>query len=155
MVLTILVDCSVGEWETSGGYAEDDPTPSPRKSTDKLYRLTSNWGVTAYIAIFSCDKYITISGICCIAILTLKPSNGVVSNKVAICYKKFYICNELYVVVINVSIFLPLILGVLGFILALGGIKGKVKGSLVLLNIIGISLSGILVFIAMYGFQQS
>jgi hypothetical protein len=62
--------------------------------------------------------------------------------------------NELYVVVLNVSIFLPLILGVLGFIFALFGIKGKVKGSLVLLNIVGVSLSAFLVFIAMYGLQQ-
>jgi hypothetical protein len=62
--------------------------------------------------------------------------------------------NELYVAVLNVSIFLPLILGVLGFIFALIGIKGNVKGSLVLLNIVGVSLSAFLVFIAIYGFQQ-
>ncbi len=62
--------------------------------------------------------------------------------------------NEFYIAVLNVSIFLPLILGVLGFIFALIGIKGRVKGSLVLLNVIGVSLSAFLVFVAMYGFQQ-
>ncbi|WP_085505188.1 hypothetical protein [Thalassobacillus devorans] len=63
--------------------------------------------------------------------------------------------NALYVAAINISIFLPLILGVLGLIFALTGIKGKVKISLVLINVLGVLLSTFLVFIAMYGFQQA
>ncbi|MBM7553958.1 hypothetical protein [Thalassobacillus pellis] len=63
--------------------------------------------------------------------------------------------NALYVAVINISIFLPLILGVLGLIFALTGIKGKIKISLVLMNVLGVLLSTFLVFIAMYGFQQA
>ncbi|NMH68301.1 hypothetical protein HF072_05860 [Bacillus sp. RO3] len=63
--------------------------------------------------------------------------------------------NELYVAVLNISVFLPLIFGVLGLIFALIGINGKVKMSLVLINIIGVSLSLFLVYVAMYGFQQA
>ncbi|MCR8848286.1 hypothetical protein NQ095_07720 [Rossellomorea sp. SC111] len=63
--------------------------------------------------------------------------------------------NELYKTVLNASIFLPLILGVMGLIFALIGIKGKVKVSLVLLNVLGLTLSLFLVFVAMYGFQQA
>ncbi|QTC41572.1 hypothetical protein I7V34_21430 [Bacillus sp. V3] len=61
--------------------------------------------------------------------------------------------NGLYVTVLNVSIFLPLIFGVLGLLFALIGLRGKVKVSLVTANVLGISLSAFLVFIAMYGFQ--
>ncbi|MGM0830277.1 MAG: hypothetical protein ACQEU4_18805 [Bacillota bacterium] len=35
--------------------------------------------------------------------------------------------NEIYVAVLNISIFLPLIFGVLGLIFALIGMNGKVK----------------------------
>jgi hypothetical protein len=63
--------------------------------------------------------------------------------------------NVIYVAVLNVSIFLPLIFGVLGLIFALIGISGKVKISLVLVNVLGVSLSIFLVFLAMYGFQQA
>jgi hypothetical protein len=61
--------------------------------------------------------------------------------------------NGLYVTVLNVSIFLPLIFGVLGLLFALIGLRGKVKVSLVTANVLGISISAFLVFIAMYGFQ--
>jgi hypothetical protein len=61
--------------------------------------------------------------------------------------------NGLYVSVLNISIFLPLISGVLGLLFALIGLRGKVKLSLVTVNVLGVSLSGFLVFIAMYGFQ--
>jgi hypothetical protein len=63
--------------------------------------------------------------------------------------------NVVYVAVLNVSIFLPLIFGVLGLLFAFIGINGKVKISLVLVNILGVSLSIFLVFIAMFGFQQA
>ena len=63
--------------------------------------------------------------------------------------------NELYVAVLNVSILVPLILGVVGLIFALIGIRGKVKVSLILVNVLGVSLSIFLVFIAMFGFQQA
>jgi hypothetical protein len=63
--------------------------------------------------------------------------------------------NEIYVAVLNVSIFLPLIFGVGGLIFALIGINGKVKISLVLVNGLGVSLSLFLVFVSMYGFQQA
>ncbi|MYL53909.1 hypothetical protein GLW08_11230 [Pontibacillus yanchengensis] len=63
--------------------------------------------------------------------------------------------NELYIAVINISIFLPLILGILGLIFALIGIKGKVKVSLVIMNVLGVFLSIFLVYIGMYGFQQA
>jgi hypothetical protein len=63
--------------------------------------------------------------------------------------------NEIYVAVLNFSIFLPLIFGVLGLIFVLIGVNGKVKISLVLVNVLGVSLSLFLVFLAMYGFQQA
>jgi hypothetical protein len=49
--------------------------------------------------------------------------------------------NALYVAVLNISIFLPMIFGLLGLIFALIGIKAKVKVSLVLMNVLGVSLS--------------
>lgn len=63
--------------------------------------------------------------------------------------------NEIYVAVLNSSIFSPLIFGVLGLIFALIGMKGKVKISLVLVNVLGVSLSLFLLFVAIYGFQQA
>ncbi|KOO47453.1 hypothetical protein [Priestia koreensis] len=62
--------------------------------------------------------------------------------------------NFLYVDLLKVSIFFPLVLGVIGLIFSLMGIKGKVKISLVLMNTLGIVLSLFLVFIAINGFQN-
>ncbi|MGE7218522.1 hypothetical protein ACQKJC_18645 [Priestia koreensis] len=62
--------------------------------------------------------------------------------------------NFLYVALLEVSIFFPLILGVIGLIFALIGVKGGVKVSLVLVNGVGIALSLVVIFIALYGFQQ-
>jgi hypothetical protein len=48
-----------------------------------------------------------------------------------------------------------LIFGVLGLIFAFIGVNGNVKISLVLVNILGVSLSIFLGIIAMFGFQQA
>ncbi|TYR77056.1 hypothetical protein FZC79_05000 [Rossellomorea vietnamensis] len=63
--------------------------------------------------------------------------------------------NDLYAAVLNVSIFLPLIFGLAGLTFALLGKRGKVKISLVLVNVLSVALSLFLVFVAMYGFQQA
>jgi hypothetical protein len=62
--------------------------------------------------------------------------------------------NPIYVAVLNISVFLPLIFGVLGLIFAFIGIKGSVKVSLVLVNVLSVSLSSFLVFVAFFGFKQ-
>ncbi|UNL86894.1 hypothetical protein [Priestia koreensis] len=62
--------------------------------------------------------------------------------------------NFLYVDLLKVSIFFPLVLGVIGLIFSLMGIKGKVQISLILMNALGIVLSLFLVFIAINGFQN-
>jgi hypothetical protein len=62
--------------------------------------------------------------------------------------------NGLYVAVLDISIFTPLVFGLLGLIFAFIGIKGKIKVSLVLVNVLGISLSLFLAFIAFWGFKQ-
>ncbi|MCM3594886.1 hypothetical protein M4D55_03670 [Metabacillus idriensis] len=63
--------------------------------------------------------------------------------------------NGIYVAVLSVSIFLPLILNVLGLIFALFGVKGKMKITLVLANCLGLCLSIFLLYVAMYGFLRS
>ncbi|MGF2617482.1 hypothetical protein FZC84_15320 [Rossellomorea vietnamensis] len=63
--------------------------------------------------------------------------------------------NDLYAAVLNISIFLPLIFGLAGLTFALLGMRGKVKISLILVNVLSVALSLFLVFVAMYGFQQA
>ncbi|WP_010172558.1 hypothetical protein [Bacillus coahuilensis] len=53
--------------------------------------------------------------------------------------------NPLYVAVLNISIFFPLMISIVGFIFAFIGIGGKVKISLVVLNAIGSILSSFLI----------
>ncbi|MBN9653358.1 hypothetical protein J0K78_03690 [Halobacillus sp. GSS1] len=62
--------------------------------------------------------------------------------------------NDIFTAVLNISIFLPLIFGVLGLAAGLFGIKGRVKVSLVVFNLIGICLSSFLIFVAVFGFKQ-
>ena len=63
--------------------------------------------------------------------------------------------SGVYVAVIRVSLFLPLIFSILGLVFAFLGIKGKVKVILVLGNIVGLCLSLFLLFIivAMQDYQ--
>ncbi|WLD92482.1 hypothetical protein [Alkalihalobacillus sp. AL-G] len=62
--------------------------------------------------------------------------------------------NGLYVYVLNINIYSPVIFGGIGLLFALFGMKGKVKIGLVLLNILALCLSLFLLFVAIYGFQE-
>ncbi len=62
--------------------------------------------------------------------------------------------NPLYEWVLSISLFLPLSCALLGLIFAFAGAGGKVKGSLIIMNALGVSLSAFIVFIAFFGFNQ-
>ncbi|KGP72868.1 hypothetical protein N782_09760 [Pontibacillus yanchengensis Y32] len=62
--------------------------------------------------------------------------------------------NGIFVAVLEISLFLPLCFGFIGFVFALFGVKGKTRLSLILLHIFGVCLNLFLIFIAVYGFQQ-
>ncbi|WP_408009595.1 hypothetical protein ACJROX_04650 [Pseudalkalibacillus sp. A8] len=62
--------------------------------------------------------------------------------------------NKIYVAVLSISIFSPLIFSLLGLTFGLVGNKGKAKLVLVMLNILGVGLSLFLIFVATSGFQQ-
>ena len=62
--------------------------------------------------------------------------------------------DKLFTLVINISLYLPLFFGGLGLIFGLLGEKGLLKQSLVFLNILGICIWGVLLFVGIYGFQQ-
>ena len=55
---------------------------------------------------------------------------------------------------INISIFLPLLLGILGCVFALLGLKGSMRVSLILLNGLSILLILFVLFIAFFGFKE-
>ncbi|KHF39932.1 hypothetical protein [Halalkalibacter okhensis] len=62
--------------------------------------------------------------------------------------------NRILAYILNISIYLPFVLGLVGLIFGLFGLKGKIRKSLIILNIIALSASLFLIFVAMYGFQQ-
>ncbi|MGD6793135.1 hypothetical protein [Metabacillus indicus] len=62
--------------------------------------------------------------------------------------------NPLYEWVLTISLFLPLSFALLGLIFAFAGAGGKLKGSLIIMNALGVSLSAFIVFIAFFGFNQ-
>ena len=60
----------------------------------------------------------------------------------------------LFSALINTSIFLPLLLGILGCVFALLGLKGSMRVSLILLNGLSILLILFVLFIAFFGFKE-
>lgn len=56
--------------------------------------------------------------------------------------------------VIDISLFLPFVLGALGVILGWFGIKGDLRISLILLNLLALIMYSVLFFVATVGFQD-
>ena len=54
----------------------------------------------------------------------------------------------------NISIFTPIIIGILGVISAFIGIKGIIRTILILLNVIALVAFIVVLLIAIFGFQQ-
>ena len=60
----------------------------------------------------------------------------------------------LFSALINISIFLPLLIGILGCVFALLGLKGSMRVYLILLNGLSILLILFVLFIAYFGFKE-
>ncbi|RLQ92812.1 hypothetical protein [Planomicrobium sp. Y74] len=61
---------------------------------------------------------------------------------------------DLLEAILNITVFLPVILGVAGIVLALIGMKGQVKLYLVLFNAFGLGFYLLATFMGLFGFKE-
>lgn len=62
--------------------------------------------------------------------------------------------DKLFVFILEISIYLPFIFGVIGILFALVGVKGNIKITLVIANILGLFLFLIIFLMGTIGFQE-
>lgn len=62
--------------------------------------------------------------------------------------------DEYFVLILDISIFLPIILGVLGVFFGMLGVKGLIRVYIVVANLFVLVFYILITFIGIYGFQQ-